>query len=271
MLTKIIDTEFESLTKPQADVVYATREVVAKMITRIDLFKLQGRTGGEAAEKFGDFLGFLRIPYTLVMQEFFARRWTEHVVWTRVPLDMPEYYTNQDSLFTVARLEPSTVETPFYKNGIQSLPSGDCRNPQDGGTVRKAAPTEEDFSNFIISQFVPQHFYIEVKNTDVEDVLTNCFPASDYTDPLRLYGDITQVRGTLMTDLVQQRGYTKLTHKDFTLIEIDSYAIELNNDYLYTKKLHAHKQGSRLNGYFYIGAISSKAISVSKENRTYTK
>jgi hypothetical protein len=174
-------------------------------------------------------------------------------------------------LFTVARLEPSTVDAPFFKNGMPTIDLGDDRNPQNGGTVRKALPPGEDYSNFIIHQNVPDRFFIEIKNSDVEHILSSGFPESDYTDPLRLYGDIEQVRGTLMADLVQQHGSTKLTHKDFTLMEVDSDAIQLNNDYLYTKKLHAHKQGSRQDGYFYIGAIPPKAVLVAKENRTYTK
>jgi hypothetical protein len=142
-------------------------------------------------------------------------------------------------------------------------------NPQNGGTVRKAPAIGDDFSNFIIHQFVPEHFYIEVPNTDVANVLENGIPATDYDSPTQFYKTIESARGTLYAKLSQQRGgANKLIGHDFTLIEIDSYALTLNNDMLYTKKLHAHKQGSRQEGFYYIGSIASKALSVSKYNRT---
>lgn len=269
MLSKILSANIEFFKTNAVGLRTVDEKTVIRLVTAIDEYKLQGLTGGEAAEKFGDLLGMLQIPYTEVMQHFFARRWQDHVVWITVPQSMKHYYSGDTRVFTISRLEPSTINTHFYMNGITPTLPGDCRNPEDGGTVRKAPPLADGYSNFIINQFVPEQFYIEVPNVSVMSVLSTGLAATDETEPYTLFSDIEQCRGSLYASLTQRHGGKPLDHKDFTLLSVHRSGLQLDNDLFYTKQLHAHKQGSRTNGYFYIGAIPASAIKVSIHNRTY--
>jgi len=241
---------------------------VLKLVQKVDDLKYLGRTGGRAASDFGDYLRFLSLPDCDYMAEFFARRWSDHVVYAEVP---KWFRSEGETLFTLPRLEPSEVREPFYLLGIPKSAPGNYRDPVTKSGVRTAPRHADDYSNFIINAFVPDNFLMEVPNAEIADLLSNGLPDTDYADPYRFYNTVDEARGSLLSQMSRENSSAmrlgpKQRMQDFTLVAISSTHMVLDNSILYTRKLHNHNQGSRSYGVYYIGRITPVAVSISKDN-----
>jgi hypothetical protein len=127
MFHKIVEAATIQLSLPQ--------DTVEKLVKFIDIQKIKGLVGGQAASKFGDFLGFLGIPDNSLSQQFFGDRWSDHRVHIQVPDDLKHYLNNDTPVFTPNRLEPQYQEKPFYEQGVTRVASGTYGNPENGGSV----------------------------------------------------------------------------------------------------------------------------------------
>lgn len=251
------------------------RPTAAKLALKIDSFKMRGLTGGEGSSRFADYLGFLRIPDSEVTNEFFAYCWTSPLVWTPICPELRPFLNRETPLFTQSRLEPVFHSTPFYEQGLTKVKTGVNFNPEDGSAVRKPKGLTEDYSNFIINEFLPKTFFIEVKNDEVSQVLaegiraTNEGDDSDEDDEHTLYLKSDDARANLASDLrTHNRLVTREALLQYTLIEIETSKMQINNKVFYTKTVSGHKgQGSNY-GYFYSGSVPPSGCHVSSENLT---
>jgi hypothetical protein len=229
--------------------------------------KVMGQVGGMASSKFGDYLGFLRIPDDEKMQKFFAERWADHMVRSEVPKEYMKYLSPDAPMFTPSRLEPFYNPTPFYEAGITKTDPGVNRNPEDGGTVRKPKPMPEGYENFLIEQFLPEAFYIELTNESIPSVLKDGLPEVTFDNPYPLHVTAEEARRGLNKHLhhTTHRIVTPQELKRYTLVVIDVNKIEMNADVLFTRN-DIEAGSSRFGGYFYSGKIPPTAIKVADEN-----
>lgn len=244
-------------------------EVAYKLIAFIDLQKIMGAIGGMASSKFGDYLGFLRIPDDERMQNFFAERWADHMVRIDVPREYQKFLSPDAPMFTPSRMEPFYNKTPFYDAGITKTPTGMNRNPEDGGTVRKPKPMPEGYDNFLIEQYLPTAFYLEVVNEAIPSILNDGLPEVTFNEPYPLHVTANEARSGLNKHLYHKNGRI-VTPSDlmrYTLIRIDPTKIELTTDTLFTRN-DLEAGSSRQGGYFYTGKIPSSAVSIADENIT---
>lgn len=244
-------------------------EIVTKLVECIDLLKIKGEVGGYASSKFSDYLGFLQLADTEAMREFFAERWSDHMVRIPVPKEYMKYLNAEIPLFTPSRLEPQYNKTPFYEAGIEKVPTGKNTNTHDVGTVRKAGPMRESYQNFVIEQFLPPAFYIELPNESIPCVLSEGLPEVDFVNPYPLHTSAEDARQGLNKHLhhTLRRMVTPAELMRYTLVKLDSSQLEFNEDVFYTRN-GLDAGSARSGGYFYIGAIPAKAISVADENIT---
>ncbi len=264
MLNKIID---QAVLQMDVDVPTATR-----LVHFIDVLKMKGFTGGEAASRFADQLGFLRIPDNRVSHEFFAVRWTDHKVWITVTDDLKQYLNNSTPLFTQSRLEPVYRDIPFYEAGLERVDPGVNRNVRNRGTVRNCPRPSEQYSNFIIHENLPDSFFLEVPNTSVQATLENGLPPIDISanaEPRKVYVTVHEARSNLAKDLISKGlPATQANLVQFTLLALNVDKMEMNNDVFWTKTLSGHKgQGSNY-GYFYTGAVPADGCSIAHHNLT---
>lgn len=244
-------------------------ETVSVLVGKVDELKILGYTGGEASSKFGDYLGFLGLPDDAHMGEFFARRWSDHCVVTPVPPKLRHYVANDTPIFTVSRIEPQYQVRPFYKQGLEKVEPGSYGPPTARGPVRTAPPLRERFSNFIILANFPPVFYMEADNARISTILSDGLPKSDRHHPYKFYSTIDDARDSLFRDLAthgRQRSATVMLPSNFTLLEIRSAGLALDNDVFYTRTLSGHKQGSRAYGYYYTGGIDKQFLAVCVAN-----
>lgn len=260
-------TNLEQIVTAAADKLQMPYELALKLITFIDLQKIMGQVGGMASSNFGDYLGFLRIPDDWQMQEFFAERWKDNMVRIKVPKDYEKYLHSDAPIFTPSRLEPIYQKKPFYDQGVEKVPVGASRNPFDGGFVRKAPPIEDDYSNFIIEDYLPQNFYMEVPNNEVPKLLREGLPAVNVDNPYVLHIHVEDARlwlnKTLGEKLRRLARKTDLLH--YTLIHIEAEKLRIDNDVFFPDN-NLHKHSARTGGYFYAAEIPHDAISVAHEN-----
>lgn len=260
MLTQIIEQGCQLLK--------LATETVTKLVTFIDIQKIKGYTGGQAASRFADYLGFLGIADNAVSHEFFASRWTDHRVWIDIPENLRHYVDQAAPLFTPGRLEPKYETRPFYEQGIPQVAPGTTCDPTTGHSVRTAPALTESYSNFIINVNVPQEFYIEVANSAIDRTLTTGFE-SDPEQPYRLYASAAEARDSLYRELAHSRatrGPRAGVAGDYTLLTVATEHMELNNDLFFTMKIAGRKQSTTSAGYFYRGYIKPKGIRIADEN-----
>lgn len=257
----------DRIIEEEAAILNLSPEVVRKLVTFIDLRKIEGQIGGLASSMFGDFLGFNRLPYTEQLSEFFARRWADHMVQITIPKEYMKYLPGDTPLFTPSRLEPVYNKVPFYEAGIDKTPPGVNTNLHDYGTVRKPPPMREEYENFIVSQFVPPTFFLEVANESIPTVLAEGLPEVDFEDPYHLHLNAEDARSGLSKHLhnLTQRVAAKQELLQFTLIELHTLQLELTADVFFTRN-GLDAGSARSGGYFYTGKIPASAITVSDEN-----
>ncbi len=237
--------------------------IASKLVHFIDVQKLKGLTGGQAASRFADYLGFLRLPDDAASHEFFASRWNDHLVRIPITPELEKYSETSTPIFTRPRLEPVFNKTPFYNAGLTKVETGVTRNPEDGGSVRKPPPSTISYSNFIIEEFVPAQFYFEIHNEQVEDFLTNGLKALSGEAELQIYPSAHDAHANLVRDL-RMRG-NKITHAllgEHTLVSIASEKMQLNNDVFYTK--HLSQNANATYGYFYTGGVPAAGCAVAE-------
>lgn len=244
-------------------------ETAYKLVAFIDVQKIMGAVGGMASSKFGDYLGFLRIPDDERMQQFFADRWSDHTVRIDVPKECMKYLSPDAPMFTPSRLEPFYNKTPFYEAGVTKVDPGNNRNPEDGGFVRKPKPMPEGYENFLIEQFLPQKFYLEIPNDTIPRVLKDGLPEVTFDNAYPFHVTAEEARRGLSKHLLhhQSRIVSHVDMMRYTLVEIDTNKIEMNADVLFTRN-DIEAGSSRFGGYFYSGVIPSNAIKVADENIT---
>lgn len=244
-------------------------DLAAKIVQFIDLQKIQGQTGGYALSKFGDYLGFLRVLENETTLQFFASRWADHLVRIEVPKNYLKYLNDEAPMFTPSRLEPPNNTTPFYDAGIEKVPTGVSTNPHNEGTIRKAPEPREAYENFIIEQFLPKHFFIELPNESIPTVLSEGLPAVTFDKPYPLHLSEEEARRGLNKHLhnLNHRIVTKAELMMHTLMCITTEELEINADLLFTRN-DMFAGSSRSGGYYYIGKIPSKAIKVADKNIT---
>ena len=240
-----------------------------KLVAFIDLQKIMGQIGGMASSKFGDYLGFLRIPDDERMQGFFAERWADHMVRIDVPKEYEKYLSPDAPMFTPSRLEPYYNKTPFYDAGLTKIPVGASRNPEDGGSVRKPKPMPEGYENFLIEQYLPTSFYIELPNESIPTVLKQGMPEVTFDTAYPFHVTAEEARRGLGKHLHHQntRIVTSQDLKRYTLVCIDVSKIEVTSDTLFTRN-DLEAGSARFGGYFYSGSIPPKAIKIADENIT---
>jgi hypothetical protein len=242
-------------------------EIVSKLYVFIDLQKLTGLNMPEASAKFEDYIRFLQLPETEELAKFFLDRWTDHRVRIKVPQDYKKYIHTDHPMFTPPRIEQLTDTEPYYKLGIRDRPGALKYNPMIGGNVQVAQPPQEDYSYFIIDEYVPEQFYIMLPNEEVQDVLENGFPATDYNSPYSLTSTVEEAKSgyvSAMSGTSRKMSGNNTVHEKLNtgvVIAIDAEALELNDNVLYTEKYGAHKV-HRTHGYYYVGAIPAKACKV---------
>lgn len=255
-----------------ATVLNIDTSLALSLVTRIDVLKIKGYTAGEAASHFADYLGFLGLPDDEASHELFATRWMDHKVWIKIPEDLKHYLNSDTPLFTQAREEPIYRKTPFYAAGITKTPLGVLRNPEDGGSVRKAPALDEGLDNFIIHQFLPDVFYLEVANNQVQSVLNLGLPAQpNGDDAYKIYLDAESARSNLSIDLMtadKELHTARPSLTDYTLIQLEVSKMEINNDAFYTKNITGHKGRTGNLGYFYVGHVPASGCKVSRSNKT---
>lgn len=246
-----------------------TEEVAAKLVIFIDLQKVQGQVGGYALSKFADYLGFLQVHDNAASTQFFADRWADHLVRVDIPHSHMKYLNPEAPMFTPSRLEPQYNQTPFYDAGIEKVPTGVNRNPHDGGTVRKAPPTREAYENFIVQQFLPKEFYLEITNESVPTVVVQGLPKVSFDAAYPLHVTAEEARHGLNKHLhsLLHRMVAKSDLMKYTLVKIDTSKIEINTDVLFTRN-DLEAGSARSGGYFYLGNIPAEAIKVADENIT---
>lgn len=246
-----------------------TPEIAQKLIHFIDLQKIKGLTEPYACSNFGDYLGFLQLMDTDEMKLFFIERWGDHVVWTTVPKDYMHFLNGETPMFTPSRLEPQYQDKPFYKEGIEQTPLGQNHNTFDCGSVRKVKRPDDPYSNFIIHQFLPDFFYMEVPNDWVATLLQEGLPEATVENPYSLSMSVEEARSELQKKLYNDthQVVTKTQLLGYTLIGISTDKLELNNDVFYTNNL-LMRRTSRVAGHYYLGAIPADAISIANENIT---
>lgn len=261
MLDKIINDECVTLE--------LNAETVLKLITKIDLLKIEGQIGGMASSKFGDYLGFLRLPDTQVMQEFFARRWADHFVRITVPKAYMKYLPGDVPLFTPPRLEPVYSRVPFYQAGIEKTETGVNTNPHNHGTVRKPRPYSESSEAFIIAEFVPVHFYLELPNETIATVLMEGLPAVNEEAPYPLHMTAEEARAGLSKHLhnVSHHIVSKSDLMRHTLVTIAVDKLDITSDNFYTNS-GLEAGSTRAGGYYFVDKIPAAAIKVADENIT---
>lgn len=246
-----------------------TEEVAAKLVQFIDLQKVQGQTGGYALSKFGDYLGFLRLLDNEASLQFFASRWEDHLVRIEVPQTYMKYLNSDALMFTPSRLEPQYNKVPFYDAGIEKVPTGVSTNPHNEGTIRKAPDPREAYENFIIEQFLPKQFFIEMPNAAIPTVISEGLPAVTFDKPYPLHLTEEEARRGLSKHLhnVNHRMATKADLMSHTLLCVTTSELEVTADLLFTRN-DMFAGSSRSGGYFYIGKIPAKAIKVADQNIT---
>lgn len=259
----------DSIVRDAASFLGVPKETALKLVAFIDLQKIMGNVGGMASSKFADYLGFLRLPDNTITQQFFASRWEDHLVRIDVPKEYLKYLSGDVPLFTPSRLEPQYNPVPFYEAGLEKTLLGVNTNPHDHGTVRKPKPMREEYENFIIQQFVPQRFFLELPNESIATVLSQGLPEVTFENPYPLHITVEEARTGLNKHLhnLNHRIVTKADLMRHTLIEINTEKLEINSDVFYTRNDLAAGSSST-GGFFYIGKIPAKAISVSDENIT---
>lgn len=244
-------------------------EVVTKLIQFIDFQKIKGITGGYASSSFGDYLGFLRIADNETTQSFFGERWGDHMVRTQVSQHYMKYLNAEAPLFTPSRLEPQYNEVKFYDAGIEKVNTGVTTNLHNHGTVRTAPPAREGYENFIIEQFLPKQFFIELPNESIPMTLASGLPKVTFDTPYPLHLTADEARHGLNKHLhsVLHRMVSKSDLMKFTLVTIDTSKIEINSDVFFTRN-DIEAGSARAGGYFYIGDVAAKAITVADQNIT---
>ncbi len=242
--------------------------IAQKLVTCIDILKLRGYTGGEAASKFADYLGFLRLSDNSVSQTFFAHRWVDHKVWIPITADLKQYLHSDTPLFTQSRLEPVFRSEPFYHAGLTKVDPGVNSNPEDHGTVRQAKPLPEAYQNFIIHEYLPNHFYYEVHNSMVEKILSGgLFEVDDDENPYKIYITDVEARTNLTKDLITSGKRSDRTDLlDYTLLRLKVSKMQMDNRVFYTKTISGHKGQSSAYGYFYKGAVPASGCSIAPTN-----
>jgi len=244
-------------------------DLVAKLVHRIDEFKVMGFTGGEASSKFGDYLTFLGLPDDEQASEFFARRWTDHRVVTEVPYKLRIYVNNDTPVFTVARIEPQYQKQQFTQQGIPAIDSGSYGLPGAKSSVMSAPRLTEEYSNFIIVENLPKIFYMEADNSRMSQILSTGLPHPGAKLPYKLYATVGDARDSLFRDLKthgRHHSGAALSPANFTLLEIDSFGLVLDAAVFYTRTLSGHRQGTRAYGYYYEDALDKQFLSVSQQN-----
>lgn len=259
MLNKILADTAKTFNVPEY--------TASKIVTLIDVCKMRGLTGGEAASKFADLLGFLQIADDVRSHEYFATRWTDHKVWIKIGLAEQQYLNNETPLFTQSRLEPVYNKTAFYDQGCQKVDLGVNTNPITGGSVRRPARLEESFSNFIVHEYLPDSFFLETFKTRVHGILANGLPDVPDVDAYRIYVSADTARQSLSRDLITKGvSASRASLLDYTLLELNVDKMQMNNDVFYTKTISGHKgQGSNY-GYFYSADVPASGIRVSTQN-----
>lgn len=244
-------------------------EIANKLVRFIDLQKVKGLTSPYASSKFGDYLGFLQIPDTEAMQQFFVERWADHVVWSEVPKEYMKFLSAEMPMFTPSRLEPRYQETRFYDAGLVKVPAGENSNPENGGSVRTVPREEDSYGNFIIFQFLPEYFYMEVPNGWVATLLHQGLPEASDENPYSLSMSIDEARSELQKKLYNETHTvaTKVKLLNYTLIAIDPTELKLDNDVFYPNN-SLYRHSARSFGHYYTGEIPAKAISIAHENIT---
>lgn len=268
-------SKYQSIVQRTSSTFGLDAETAALLVNRIDLLKLQGFTGGQALSQFGDYLGFLRIPDNEQSLEFFAQRWADPLVWSPITKENVRYLNPETPLFTQSRLEPHFMSSPFFKQGLTKVGTGVSYNPEDSSALRKAPGLTEDYSNFVVSAFLPPAFFVEVKNSEVQAVLEHGIEAthegndSSPEDEHVLYLTPEDARANLAVDLRrQQLPVSRATLLEHTLLEIATDSMTIDNRVFYTKTVSGHKgQGSNY-GYFYSGSVPPGGVTVSKLNLT---
>jgi hypothetical protein len=235
-------------------------EVIAKLITFIDLRKVEGQLKSYASSKFGDYLGFLQIPETEATFSMFDDRWKDSRIRIKIPKEYEKYVASDHPMFTAPRLEPSIDNRPFYKQGIQPSMNPCAYDSKRGGNIKVPQELLDDYSNFLIEDNIPEVFYMMIRNNQVESVLKNGLPETDYDDPYVLSDSADSAKSIFLSYF--KAGENKvLALKSGTLLKINSDFLEKNNDVFYTQKFGMHRM-HRMHGYFYTGEILAKALSV---------
>lgn len=238
-----------------------SEDIVKKLYVFVDLQKLKGLNGPQASSKFQDYLGFLQIPETQELLEFFADRWNDHRVRIEVPKEYYKYIHSEHPMFTPPRLEPPLDDKPYYQLGLRDLPGATPYNEEFGGNVLIAQIPVEDYSYFIIDQFVPNKFYVMVINEQVPRILEKGFPKTSYDNPLMLFDNPDKCRAKFLSKMQAHGSSAHDKLSKGSLISIDSEGLKLNNDLLFTER-HSTKKIHKTLGYFYIGAIPPQACKV---------
>ena len=259
----------DQIVRDCCNVLNVTEEVAFKLVQFIDLLKIQGQIGGYALSKFGDYLGFLQIHDNEASTQFFADRWSDHMVRIEVPQNYMKYLNIEAPMFTPSRLEPQYNKVPFYEAGIEKVPTGVSTNPHNEGTVRKAPLPREAYENFIIQQFLPSEFYLELPNESIPTVLSEGLPEVSFESAYPLHVKDEEARHGLSKHLhsILHRMVAKSDLMKYTLVKIDTSKIEITTDMLFTRN-DLEAGSARSGGYFYLGKIPAAAIKVADQNIT---
>lgn len=259
----------DQIVQKGCDQLSLSKEIILKLIKFIDFQKVKGITGGYAASAFGDYLGFLRITDNEYTQAFFGERWGDHMVRTPIPQDWMKFLNAEAPLFTPSRLEPQYNDVKFYDAGIEKTLTGMTTNLHNHGTVRKAPPTRESYENFIIEQFLPKQFFIELLNESIPTILSQGLPEVTFDTAYPLHLNEEDARHGLNKLLHNElhRMVSKSDLMKYTLAVLDTSKIEINSEVFFTRN-DIEAGSARAGGYFYIGAVPAKAIKVADKNIT---
>ena len=234
------------------------------LVTFLDVQKIKGSVGGEAAEAYGDYLGFLGLPYNEAQKQYVSDRWNDPRVWIDITPDLEKFLVSDTPLFTPHRLEPVYQAQPFYRQGITAVAPGTYGNPEDGSSVRKAPRLTETYSHFLVNAYLPEKFYMELLNSAVEDALSKGLSKTLHSSPYRLYASRDEAEDSLHKELLG-RTATQLPHitfDDYTVLAIDTSFMDLDLAVFFPRKLSGHRFSSRGFCHYYLGSVAKEGISI---------
>jgi hypothetical protein len=228
----------------------------------IDRLKLQGHTVGRAFSNYCDHLPLLGIACTDLTDQFFAYRWADKRVWIPVPVDL------KDDLGTMPLFTPFKIdEGDIYKCRAPLPPyvhPGTTRFSDEGHDTQLIPMPRDPSTFFIIDEFIPEHFYMELPNDEVLDALRSGLPNAPYDEPYRLALSPEGAKGSLVKLRLERREPIKYVHaalSDYTMLSVDTNKMDLDPDHFKIHISHHHK-ATNYAVYLYTGDIPAQALEV---------